>query len=145
VGDYITLGTLEAAVTSTETSSAAVKRLETVLIISVSGTTLGVAGMGYASAAAQTPGLKYDHPTGESVIEAALVAAIPIFGPSSVMKAYAVPIGPFGQAVVSGPFDTLQRFHNVGWKATVGWAKTMGLWTVRLEVACASPSIVVNE
>ncbi len=146
VGDFITLGTLEdGATVTTETASDAVKRLETVLVTAVDGTTLTVAGMGYASGAAQTPGLKYAHPTAEAVTEAAFVAAIPIFGPSSVMKAYAVPVGPFGQAVVSGPFDTLQRFHNVGWKATVGWAKTMGLWTVRVEVATSTKSIVVNE
>lgn len=146
VGDYITLGTVEdGATVTTETASAAVKRLETVLVTAVNTNTLTVIGAGYASGAAQTPGLRYDHPSGETVTEAAQVAAIPIFGPSSVMKAYAVPNGPFGTAVVSGPFDILQRFHNVGWKATVGWAKTMGLWTVRLEVACSTPTIVYNE
>lgn len=146
VGDFITLGTLEdGATVTTEDSSAAVKRLETVLVTSVVSTTIGVAGLGYASGAAQTPGLRYDHPSGEAVTEAAQVAAIPIFGPQSVMKAYAVPAGPFGQAVVSGPFDILQRFHNVGWKATLGFAKTMGLWTVRVEVAQTLPTIVINE
>jgi N4-gp56 family major capsid protein len=146
VGDFITLGTLEDGSTvTTEDSSAAVKRLETVLVISVSGTTIGVAGMGYASGDAETPGLKYDHPTAEAVTEAAQVAAIPIFGPQSVMKAYTSESGPFGHSVVSGPFDVLQRFHNVGWTATVGWSKTMGLWTVRVEVACSAPTIVVNE
>jgi N4-gp56 family major capsid protein len=146
VGDFITLGTVEDGSTvTTENATAAVSRLETVLVISVSGTDIGVAGMGYASGAAQTPGLRYDHPSGEPVTEAAQVAAIPIFGPQSVMKAYAVPEGPFGHAVVSGPYDTLQRFHNVGWYFVGGWAKTMGLWTARLEVACAAPTIVINE
>lgn len=151
VGDFITLGTLEDGVTVTKedgtggTTPAATQRLETVLVTAVASTTLTVLGMGYASGAAQTPGLRYAHPSGEAVTEAAQVAAIPVFGPSSVMKAYAVPAGPFGQAVVSGPYDVLQRFHNVGWKATVGWAKTMGLWTVRLEVACSQPTIVINE
>ena len=146
VGNMITLGTLEDGSTiTTEDQTAAVERLENVMITAVNGTTLTVAGMGFASGAAQTPGLRYDHPSGESVIEAALVAAIPIFGPESVMKAYAVPEGPFGHAVVSGPYDTLQRFHNVGWYFVGGWAKTMGLWTVRLEVACAKSSIVINQ
>lgn len=146
VGDFITLGTLEdGATVTTENASAAVSRLETVLVTAVNGTTLTVAGMGYASGAAQTPGLRYAHPSGEAVTEAAQIAAIPIFGPSSVMKAYAPANGPFGTSVVSGPFDTLQRFHNIGWKFTGGWAKTMGLWTVRLEVACSSPTIVINE
>ena len=146
VGNFITLGTLEDGATiTTEDQTAAVKRLENVMITAVNGTTLTVAGMGYASGNAQVPGLRYDHPSGESVIEAALVAAIPVFGPDSVMKAYAVPEGPFGHAVVSGPFDSLLRFHNVGWYFVGGWAKTMGLWTVRLEVACAKSSIVINE
>lgn len=146
VGDFLTLGTLEDGSTvTTENASAAVERLETVMVTAVSGTDLTVIGMGYASGAAQTPGLRYAHPSGEAVTEAAQVAAIPIFGPSSVMKAYAVPVGPFGQARVSGPFDTLQRFHNVGWYFVGGWAKTMGLWTARLEVACSQPTIVINE
>ena len=146
VGDFLTLGTLEDGTTATtETYSAAVERLETVMVTAVSGTTLTVAGLGYSSGAAQTPGLRYAHPNAESVTEAAQVAAIPIFGPESVMKAYAVPTGPFGEARVSGPFDVLQRFHNVGWYFIGGWAKTMGLWTARIEVACSSPSIVINE
>lgn len=146
VGDFITLGTVEDGSTATtETYSAAVKRLETVMVLAVVSTTLTVAGMGYGAGDAQTPGLRYDHPSGEAVTEAALVAAIPVFGPESVMKAYAVPEGPFGHAVVSGPFDVLQRFHNVGWYFVGGWAKTMGLWTVRLEVATVKNSIVINE
>lgn len=146
VGDFITLGTLEDGVTITvENQTSAVRRLETVLVTSVSSTTIGVAGLGYADGAAQTPGLRYAHPDAEAVTEAAQVAAIPVFGPDSVMKAYAVPTGPFGEIRVSGPFDVLQRFHNVGWYFIGGWAKTMGLWTVRLEVACSNPTIVINE
>lgn len=146
VGNFITLGTVEDGSTVTsETYSDAVRRLESVMILAVNSTTLTVAGLGYASGAAQTPGLRYAHPAGEAVTEAALVAAIPVFGPESVMKAYAVPEGPFGHAVVSGPFDMLQRFHNVGWYFVGGWAKTMGLWTVRLEVAATKQHIVINE
>lgn len=146
VGNFITLGTVEDGVTIlTETQTAGVKRLEQVMITSVSGTTIGVAGLGYASGAAQTPGLRYAHPAGEAVVEANNVAAIPVFGPKSVMKAYAVPHGPFGHTVVSGPYDTLQRFHNVGWYFVGGWAKTNGLWTVRLEVAARSNTIAINE
>lgn len=146
VGDFITLGTLEDGSTiTTEDQTDAVKRLETVMITAVASTTLTIAGMGYGVGAAQTPGLRYDHPSGEAVTEAALVAAIPIFGPESVMKAYAVPEGPFGHAVVSGPYDVLQRFHNVGWYFVGGWAKTMGLWTIRLEAATVKNTIVINE
>lgn len=145
-GDFITVGTLEDGSTvTTETYSEAVKRLETVLVTAVDTNTVTVVGLGYASGAAQTPGMRYAHPSGEAVTEAAQVAAIPVFGPSSVMKAYAVPTGPFGEVRVSGPFDVLQRFHNVGWYFIGGWAKTMGTWNVRIEVACSNPALVMNE
>ena len=149
VGDIITLGTLEdGATVTTETDtdgSPTPMTNENVLITAVSGTTLTIAGLGYVSGDVSTPGLKYNHANAAAVTEAADVAAIPVFGPMSVMKAYSSEVGEFGKAVVSGPFDVLQRFANIGWYAVMGWARTSGLWTVRLEVATAFPSIAVNE
>lgn len=142
VGDIITIGTVENGVgVLTEPED-----VENVMIIGVNSTILTIAGLGLEGTDdTSTPALKYDHPAGTSVIEAALVAAIPIFGTRSVMKAHGGITGPFGQAVVSGPFDVLQRFVNIGWKAYVGWAQTRGLWIVRMEVATKFPAIVVNE
>lgn len=143
VGDTITIGTLEDGATVTSETSASTT--ENVLITAVNSTTLTVAGLGYSSDGIDTPGLRYAHASGESVIEAATVAAIPIFGPESVMKAYASEVGEFGQSVVSGPYDVLQRFLNIGWYAVMGWNKTNGLWTARLEVATQFPHLVYNE
>ena len=143
VGKVITIGTLEDGSTVTSETSAATT--ENVLITGVASTTLTIAGLGFSTGGIDTPGLRYAHASGESVVEAALVAAIPIFGPNSVMKAYASEVGEFGQSVVSGPFDVLQRFVNIGWYAVMGWNKTTGLGTARLEVATQFPHLVYNE
>lgn len=149
VGNYVTIGTLEDGSTvSTETDtsgSPTPETNETVLITGVSGTTLTVAGMGYGTSGIDTPGLRHDHDSGVSVIEADTVAAIPVLGPSSVFKAYTSGTGEFGKTIVSGPFDTLQRFVNLGWYAVMGWNRTAALWTVRLEVATSSGAIALNE
>lgn len=143
VGDIITIGTLEDG--STVTSETSANTTESVLITAVNGTTLTVAGLGYASSGIDTPGLRYDHANAESVVEADTVAAIPIFGPQSVMKAYATEVGEFGMAKVTGPFDVLERFLNIAWYAVMGWNATTGLWTARLEVATSQPHLVYNE
>jgi len=144
VGDHITIGTLEDGSTvTTETNTN-----ESVLITAVDGTTLTVAGYGYVEAADGTitaGGLRFSHASGAAVTEAALVAAIPVVGPESIIKAFDVTVGPFGEAKVTGPFDRLGRFTNVGWYAVQGWAKSLPLWNVRLEVATASSHIVTNE
>lgn len=146
VGDVITLGTVEPGTSSTESEATSTYAgLESVLVTGVSGTTLTIAGLGYSSGNIATPGFRYDHASGTTVTEAALVAALPVFGPRSVMKAYAAEVGEFGEARITGPFDTLGRFHNFGWYAVMGWAKTNGLWTARLEVATKFPHLVVNE
>ena len=144
VGDIITLGTVEPGTSNSETETT-YPDLENVLVTGVSGTTITIAGLGFSTGDIATPGFRYAHASGAAVTEAALVAALPIFGPRSVMKAYAAEVGEFGEARVTGPFDTLGRFHNFGWYAVMGWAKTNGLWTVRLEVATKFPHLVVNE
>lgn len=142
VGDIITIGTLEDGSTITSEEDTVV---ENVMITSVVSTTLGVVGLGYEDGDISGGGLRYDHSAGTSVIEADLVAAIPLFGPESVMKAYASEVGPFGMTKVTGPFDTLERFVNLGWYAVMGWNKTVRLWTVRAEVATQFPHLAINE
>ena len=143
VGDILTIGTIEDG--STVTSETSASTTENVQVTAVNGTTITVSGLGYSSGDISTPGLRYAHDSGEAVTEAALVAAIPLFGPKSVMKAYASEVGPFGEGKVSGPYDVLQRFMNFGWYALFGLAKTTGLGTVRLEVATRFPHLVINE
>lgn len=143
VGDVITVGTLEDG--STVTSETSASTTENVLITAVNSNTLTIAGLGFASSGIDTPGLRFAHSSGESVVEAALVAAIPVFGPQSVMKAYASEVGEFGMTKVTGPFDVLERFLNIAWYAVMGWNKTNGLWTARGEVATQVPHLVYNE
>ena len=146
VGDIWTLGTLEdGATVTTEPEVDGSDPVESFLVTAYSGSTATVAGFGNASTGIDTPGLRYDHASLVALTEADLVAAIPVFGPDSVMKAFASEVGEFGQGVVSGPFDRLKRFLNIGWYSVVGWNKTHALWTVRLEVATKFPAIVINE
>ena len=139
-GDIITIGVVEATAVTTEAED-----VENVLITNVASTTLTVVGLGYVGGDAGLAGLRYDHASGVSVIEADLVAAIPVFGPRSVMKAYAAQVGPFGESRVTGPFDRLGRFVNLGWYALQGWAPARRLYTVRMEVATAQQHIAINE
>ncbi len=146
VGDIWTLGTLEDGVTvATEPEVDGNDPVESFLVTAVASSTATVVGFGNASSGIDAPGLRYDHASLAPLTEADLVAAIPVFGPDSVMKAYASEIGEFGQGVVSGPFDSLKRFLNIGWYAVMGWNRTHGLWTVRLEVATKFPAIAINE
>lgn len=141
-GNIITIGTLEPGTSATEAES---EVIENVRVVSVAGDVITLTGLGYSDGDISTGGLRYDHASGISVIEADLVAAMPVFGPKSVMKAYAAEVGPFGKATVTGPFDTLGRFVNVGWYAVQGWAAARRLYSVRLELATVFPHIVVNE
>lgn len=148
VGDIITIGTLEDGATITTEASAGDMlngNVESVLVTAVDSTTLTITGLGYSDGDTSVGGLRYDHANDAAVTDADLVAAIPIFGPQSVMKAYAAEAGPFGKSVVSGPFDVLQRFKNVGWWAVCGWARTRRHYSVRLEVATRFPHMVINE
>ena len=139
-GNVITIGVVEATAVLTEAED-----VENVLVTDVDTNTLTVVGLGYVDGNAGLAGLRYDHADGVSVIEADLVAAIPVFGPRSVMKAYAAEVGPFGEARVTGPFDNLARFVNIGWYALQGWASARRLYTVRMEVATAQQHIAINE
>ena len=140
VGDFITIGAVEAETVATESD-----KIETVQITKVTSAVLTIIGMGYGAGGVSVPGLRYDHANATVVVEAAMVAAIPLFGPKSVMKAYGVNTGPMGEMRVTGPFDSLGRHVNVGWYAVVGWAKTVGVWTVRLEVATRQKTLILNE
>lgn len=142
VGDIITIGTVEDGSTITSEEDTTV---ENVLVTGVNGSTLTITGLGYSDGDATVGGLRYDHDAGTSVVEAVLVAALPVFGPRSVMKAYASEVGPFGMSTVTGPYDVLGRFVNLGWYFVGGWNKARRLYSVRLEVATKFPHIAINE
>lgn len=79
-------------------------------------------------------GLRYAHASGKTVNNSNSVYPIVIFGPNSVTKAASDFTGPYGQTVVSGPFDRLGRFLTFGWYAIVGFARTRNAWIFRGEV-----------
>ncbi len=144
VGDIITVGPIEDGATiATESGDSEIT--ENVLITAVAGSVLTIAGLGFVENDVSTPGLRYAHANATNVVEADLVAAMPVFGPQSVMKAYATRVGPVGEARVTGPYDVLGRFVNTGWYAVLGYKETLGVWTVRLEVASIHNHLVLNQ
>lgn len=106
VGDYITIGTVE-----TESVSPGVN-LEQVLITGVSGTTLTIQSRGRNDGF----GLRFNHASGESVVEAYNVGAIPLIGKESLIGVYASEAGQYGiPTFVDGTLDTLKRMKYYGW------------------------------
>lgn len=105
-GNYITLGTLE-----TESVNPA-NNLEQVLITGVDSTTLTIRANGHNDGF----GLRFDHASGESVVEAYNVAAIPLIGKNSLLGVYSSDAGQYGVPVVTdGTLDLLRRFKYYGW------------------------------
>ncbi len=57
-----------------------------------------------------------------------------VLGPNSITKAASSWTGPYGETVVTGPFDRLGRFLTFGWYAIIGYARTRNAWLLRGEV-----------
>jgi N4-gp56 family major capsid protein len=79
-------------------------------------------------------GLRFAHAAGAVVTNNNSVYPIPVFGPNSVTKAASDWTGPYGETVVTGPFDRLGRFLTFGWYGIEGWARTRNAWLFRGEV-----------
>lgn len=79
-------------------------------------------------------GMRYAHANGKTVTTKNSVYPLVLFGPNSVTKIASDLTGPYGQTVVSGPFDILGRFLNFGWYALVGYGRTLDPWIFRYEV-----------
>lgn len=120
VGDYITIGTLEAT------------KAETVRVTVVATNTLTVVGSGNK---ASSLGLKYAHADGEAVTEGAFAAALPVIGRNSIKGIHGSNTGRYGTAMVKpGTLDILERFIYHGWKNHLGvsvWPR----YVIRGEVA----------
>lgn len=78
-------------------------------------------------------GLRYAHPTGTVVRSNQSVYATVLLGPNSITKAASSLTGPYGETIVSGPFDRLGRFLVFGWYAILGYARTRNGWLMRGE------------
>lgn len=79
-------------------------------------------------------GCRYPHASGATFTNDNSVYPVTLLGPNSVSKAYSTFTGPFGETVVSGPFDRLGRFLTFGWYLIAAWGRTRNGWLMRGEV-----------
>lgn len=94
----------------------------------------GVDGFALDPGPGDSAGIRYAHASGKTVTLANSVYPMVIFGPNSVTKAASDFTGPYGETVVSGPFDRLGRFLTFGWYLVAGYARTRNAWLFRGEV-----------
>jgi N4-gp56 family major capsid protein len=78
-------------------------------------------------------GLRYQHASGVVVRNNSSIYLLPVLGPNSVTKVCSSFTGPYGETVVTGPFDRLGRMLTFGWYAILGYARTRGGWLLRGE------------
>ena len=101
-------------------------------VTSISGT--DITGFGYEPGAGDAGGLRYAHVAGKAVTNNNTVYPLAMVGPKSVTKGYSSFTGPYGESIVTGPFDKLGRFLNFGWYALMGYTRTRNSWIQRGEV-----------
>jgi hypothetical protein len=90
-GDYLSLGTLEAAGTL-QTDGTTTDRQEMVQLLSVSTNDLTWIGVGSPDSATNT-GCRFVHASGADVVESCTVAAVPICGSESILGTYSEMFG----------------------------------------------------
>lgn len=78
-------------------------------------------------------GLRYAHASGTAFNNSNSVYPIPLLGPNSITKVCSSFTGPYGETVVTGPFDRLGRFLTFGWYGILGYARTRQGWVMRGE------------
>ena len=127
----ISVGQWLAVVDTVETGNTWADTNELGLVTGVSGTTITMAML--QPGPGDGGGFRYAHSSGKTVSNAAVVFPMVMFGPNSVCKAYSSFTGPYGESVVSGPFDRLGRFLTFGWYAIIGYARTRTGWLLRPE------------
>jgi hypothetical protein len=104
-GNYLTVGTLE-----TESVNPGAN-LEQVYITNVNGTTITVRANGNND----NFGFRFNHASGESVVEAYNVAAIPLIGKDSLIGVYGSDSKEYGIPKFRDDLDILNRFDYYGW------------------------------
>lgn len=102
-GDWISLGTLEAA------------DAEQVQVTKIESLTLTVRGAGGGASPATNFGLQYAHPLGANVNAAANAGAICLLGANSVKGVYGSNTGKYGKSVIKEDIDSLNRLLSLGW------------------------------
>jgi len=127
-GDFITIGTLEAATA------------EQVQVTNVAGAVLTILGVGDEWTSMDNLGLKYAHADLTPVTEAANVAAVPIIGPSSMGRVYNNFTGPYAKVDVGPAAGAVipERFLNFSWWWIGGYGLLSERWMLRGECAVKS-------
>jgi len=105
---------------------------ELFMVTGVAGTT--VTGFALDPGPGDAAGLRFAHASGAVVNNNNSVFPVPVFGPNSVTKASSDWTGPYGETVVTGPFDRLGRFLTFGWYGIEGYSRTRNAWLFRGEV-----------
>jgi len=121
-GQSYLIGTHETGDTHYETN-------ERVECISVSGTTIGIAGEG------ANGGLRFAHASGEAVSNDDSVFPVVFGGPYSLAKLYDESIGEYGEIVGPRKGGSLDQFGHVGWKYYGNYGRWVESWILRGEFA----------
>lgn len=93
----------------------------------------GVTGFCLDPGPGDNGGLRFAHASGKTVTTSNSVYPVVMLGPNSITKVCSSFTGPYGETVVSGPFDRLGRFLTFGWYAIVGYQRTRSGWIMRGE------------
>ena len=111
------------------------------MVTGIAGTT--ISGFALDPGPGDVAGLRFAHASGATVTNANSVFPVPVFGPNSVTKASSDWTGPYGETVVTGPFDRLGRFLTFGWYGIEGYARTRNAWLFRGE-SRLQPDVVMS-
>ena len=122
VGQRLAIGTEETGDTHYPTN-------ELVTVISVSGTTIGIAGEG------PNGGLRFDHASGVAVRNADSVGTVVFGGPMSLAKVYDTEVGEYGQVVGPKKQGLVDQFESLGWKWYGNYDRISESWLRREEVS----------
>ncbi len=124
VGSILNVGTAETGNTWFDTN-------EAFWVTGVSGTT--ITGFAIDPGAGSGGGIRYAHASGTTVTNNASVYPQLLVGPDSLAKVASTFTGPYGETVVSGPFDRLGRYLTFGWYSLVGFGRPVEAWIIRPE------------
>jgi N4-gp56 family major capsid protein len=132
VGTNVTAGMWLAIQDAAEPGNTWSDSNELFMVTSVAGAV--VTGFALDPGPGDAAGLRFAHSVGTAVTNNNSVFPIPVFGPNSVTKAASDWTGPYGETVVTGPFDRLGRFLTFGWYGIEGYSRTRNAWLFRGEV-----------
>lgn len=121
-GDWVNIATEETANTHYTDN-------ERAQYVSYTGSTITIVGE------APNGGLRFSHASGETVNNSDSVHTIVCGGPGSLVKMYAVSIGPYGQIVGPKRDGILDQFWTLGWKFYGNYGRVAENRLIRIEVS----------